>query len=979
MIDARRLITGEVSDAKGGLPDIIAELWAGHDDRNELVGEARTDADGHFAIRWPSQELLAELSLKLMGSERSHVLASVPLRTLGPLDIRLSLPTGTPTRNARARFLATIADHSIDRVAAAGLSRAELLKLHDFLSGRRSILTKRLRAAFPTLSRRRRGPLSERCAGERGQLSVILMSQRGWLDADILSRDNDLPEPLASWSFHYTANVEVAYTLDDVSLPDHALTGAAAQPPAPALPATEVSYALNNGTANIIVLGQLSTSLAFLNAGVPGAPNLQCAPALVQQISLLAEYALARYQAFGLRSPRAPGERLKVRVCDITYGGVGYPGETQPYWDHLRVNHQASQDQIEGTVPHEVFHRVQFRYNPSIASGTDMQIAVREGGARLAEDCVNTVPNRYIRDADPLFNEPWRSIVPFTNSAGTSYDGFDYEAGVFWKYIAEQDGHATAEPAIGIDAYREIMEATATIDASGIALAPAPGMPFGYDPTLLRTARAQLGRNGDFDRFLWCDTSRTELSTHETTWGNFAIANILHGTPAAVGDARFRYLEDHDPVPAHAQLGTMHARVPAANAVSLSAGIPVIFPSSDQDPPWGIRYYRIVPNHSVPPGLVRIALAATGTTPPLTQIVLLTPANALQDIHRFDQGSFSKTINMTGLGVVFVVVANRNSPGQHTLTVTPVAPGPLVTATRWNTAQGTSYEVDPRSWSWTWTSPDIMVDTDNDLLADTYVFFGRNNSLKLRITNHGNGAANAASVSFWYQKASPSLSPSAWIPVTDVGGNVQTVILPGPLAAGASQWLTVQWAPVDDGTHQPHWCVKAQFTATGDPNSDDKIVLSNFSNLTVQTLAVPFWLMQTARPVRGMRNMLHVVSPARTWRQANSHAVDLSFNGGNVRGPGIACSCGSDLLHCHDQPSLAIGISLSRGMASGNFPPVHPGTLPPGVPAESVVTIMQTAGGLPIGGVTYRLLDGNGPPKGRTTSSDSGDRRHEGA
>jgi hypothetical protein len=840
-------------------------------------------------------------------------------------------------------------------------------------------LSKRLRSVFPTLSRRRRGPLSKRCAGERAQLGIVLLAQRGWFAADMLSSDNDLPEPVASWLFHYTTNVEVAYTLDDVNLPDHALTGAAAQLPAPTAPATEVPYGLNDGTTDAIPLGQLSTSLAFLNAGLPGAPNLQCAPALVQQIGLLAEYALARYQAFGLRSPRAPGERLKIRVCDVTYGGVAYLGETQPYWDHLRIHHQAPQDQIEGTVPHEIFHRVQFQYNPSIASGTDMQQAVREGGARFAEDCVNDVPNTYIRSANPLFNEPWRSIVPFTNSAGTSYEGFDYEAGVFWKYIAEQDGHATAEPAVGIDAHRAIMEATATIDASGTALSPAPGMPFGYDPALLRTARAQLGRYGDFDRFLWFDTPRTELSTHETTWGNFAIANLLHGTPAAAGDARYRYLEDNDPVPSHPRLGTMHASVPAADAVSLSAGTPVIFPASPEDPPWGIRYYRIVPHQTAPPGLVRIDLAATGATPPLTQIVLVTPANALQDIHRFDRGSFSKTINMTGIGAVYVIVANRDSPGQHSLTVTPVASGPLITATRWNTAQGTSYEVDPRSWSWTWTSPDIMVDTDNDLLADTFVFFGRNNSLKIRVTNRGNGVANAASVSFWYQRASPSLSPFAWLPVTDIGGNVQTAMLAGPLAAGASRWLTVQWAPVDDGTHQPHWCVKAQITATGDPNSDDKIVLSNFSNLTVQTLAVPFWLAQTVRPVRGAHNMLHVVSSARTLRHANSQAVDLAFNGGSARGPGVGCGCGPNLQHAIEQMSLAIDVSLSHGVGSRKFPPVHPGTLPPGVPPDSVVTVMQTADGRPIGGITYRLLNGEGAPGSRTTSSRSADRLRNGA
>jgi hypothetical protein len=135
--------------------------------------------------------------------------------------------------------------------------------------------------------------------------------------------------------------------------------------------------------------------------------------------------------------------------------------------------------------------------------------------------------------------------------------------------------------------------------------------------------------------------------------GDFTIANLLHSTNPAPTDARFRYLEDQDPVPGHARLDTMTAAVRPGDAAPISAGVPVVFAQAPEDPPWGIRYYRIVPDHTAPPGLVRITLTASGTPPPLAQIVLVTPQFAVRDIHRFDQ-AFSKTVNLAGVDAVFV-------------------------------------------------------------------------------------------------------------------------------------------------------------------------------------------------------------------------------------------------------------------------------------------------------------------------------------
>ena len=79
-----------------------------------------------------------------------------------------------------------------------------------------------------------------------------------------------------------------------------------------------------------------------------------------------------------------------------------------------------------------------------------------------------------------------------------------------------------------------------------------------------------------------------------------------------------------------------------------------------------------------------------------------------------------------------------------------------------------------------------------------------------------------------------ALSPDAnfvyLLSVRDNSGNVEVVVNKYS-AAGAEQWFEVNWAPVDDGTHHEHWCVKVKVTAPGEPNIDNKLVLSNFGHV----------------------------------------------------------------------------------------------------------------------------------------------------
>src|SRR5262249_11673238 len=205
----------------------------------------------------------------------------------------------------------------------------------------------------------------------------------------------------------------------------------------------------------------------------------------------------------------------------------------------------------------------------------------------------------------------------------------------------------------------------------------------------------------------------------------------------------------------------------------------------------------------------------------------------LGDVHRSDRTAGSKTVNMSGLTKVVVIGGSREQGGDFTVHFDEAASATDVMITRWNTAVGTEFEVDSAGWSWTWISPDIIVDTNNDELDDGNVFFGRDNKLKVRLRNRGNAtASNNIRVDFWYQKATPHLTTAGWIPVKNLGGVTQQ--LTGlSLAAGADAWFSVDWAPVDDGTHHPHWCVKAKVTVAGDPNADNKMAFRNFANVVV--------------------------------------------------------------------------------------------------------------------------------------------------
>ncbi|HBH01132.1 MAG TPA: hypothetical protein DDZ42_04285, partial [Candidatus Rokubacteria bacterium] len=422
------------------------------------------------------------------------------------------------------------------------------------------------------------------------------------------------------------------------------------------------------------------------------------------------------------------------------------------------------------------------------------------------------------------------------------------------------------------------------------------------------------------------------------------------------------YMEDEDavtwPGATVAKLAALQAAVQAADDLLIAQGASI--PRNVVGHPvWAARYYRVRPTGTPAPRLARITFNATGTmTDPLVQIVRLAPGLTIVDVHRSDRQTWSKTIDLSGLDSLVVIVASRATAGDFNIQFDEVAAAADTMVTRWNSRVGTEYETDPRGWTWTWVSPDVMVDNDNDGVADTQVFFGQDNKLKVRLRNRGNQAAANLQLDFWYQKATPYLSATAWMPLQDAAGVTQQ-ITGAALAAGAEQWFEVNWAPVDDGTHHEHWCVKVKVTAPGEPNIDNKLVLSNFGHVVA---ADPDVRMLLRLPALFARSEIWPIPRGPRWTiHLPPHIASLVT--GRPR-PRFGC----DHTNAHAATSRPVRIRAGEVKskvwdgklrtptpAPGIHYPVDANTLPPGVKSEDLVTVAHVVDGEVVGGVTYSI------------------------
>lgn len=666
-------------------------------------------------------------------------------------------------------------------------------------------------------------------------------------------------------------------------------------------------------------------------------------PSYIKRLCYWLETALATYTnaPYALPNPAAAG-RIPVEVTNaIRFGNAT---ATIFY-----INNALRPDMLAAVVVHEVFHRVQYAY-PGLDGSGPWAAAMKEGGATWAEDTVTDLVNRYLYEAGDTTFSGGPGLLAMPHKSLENYDD-RYKTSLFWRYVAEQHSPLTAaadEPTIGAEVYRTLIE---TCSAGAWSAAD------------VRQALRTLPWYQDFYEFGYLDPARLDLTSGETTWGNFAVAAYAKDLGANVPGRRFAFMDNAEniyfddllntffepAVPAQARL----AAVTIAGTGALTAAGSLSFSSSV--PRFGRRYYVVTVASGVTS--VRIEYAAgAALVSGLFQVILVDEDGAVRDIHRTDRGAYVKQVTNVRDGKrldrIVLIASGAASAGPFSITVAPAPAASDVMVTRWNSALGTEHEIDSRSWSWTWVSPDVWVDSNMDGVADDTVFLDTDNKLFIRLRNKGNADASGIAVQFDYQDASGGLSPTAWRPVRNAAGVVQS--LSGlTLAAGATSQWSVDWAPAPSAGSD-HFCVRAVVTAPGDPNSDNKRVLSNFGNVAapLRGMAAIRLLRRNLDLVRARR--VEAMAVPRLGRDLALSLEDLGALNGETLKPAETVA---DVVRVEHRPLGGVtprddrGDSRHRPDPRGDYP-TDPRSLPPGVAGRPMLTLVHMVDGMPQGGVT---------------------------
>ena len=700
----------------------------------------------------------------------------------------------------------------------------------------------------------------------------------------------------------------------------------------------------DSSAANVTDPGT-ATVIGNLPAGAP--------PTYIKRVCFWLERALAAYVAppFSMRNPAAGG-RIPVVINSAGFGSASPSGT-------FYLNNALNPDLLCAVTVHELFHMVQFMYP---GSGT-WRGAMLEGGAVFAEDSSADSMNRYLDECGTNFNG-----IGVMADPNQSLSSAAYKTCLFWRYIAEQQSPDTTEPFVGVETYRRIIE----LCSAG-----------SFSTADIKQAIRELPWYQDFYEFGYLDPARLDRLSSETTWGNYALACYLKDLGTNTPDARFDFIEDEenifiDQVIPGAPPSTTLASVTLAGTATVTTTTGAAFNMSVNA--FAHRYFEVTINPAVTSVQVDFT-AGAGLTSRLFQIALIDTAGAVRDIHRTDAGAYSKRItNLRGgvrLQKLAVIVSGAETGGSFSVNVASAAAAPDVMVTRWHSASQNEYEIDSRNWAWTWVSPDVWVDNDNDGNADGNVFFNFNNQLHIRLHNKGSADAAGLSVQLFYQNAASGLSDAAWLPVQNTGGTVQT-ITGATLAAGASNDFVVNWSPAPSGGSN-HFCIRAIVSAPGDPNGDNKRVLSNFGNVVVAPGGFVDLRLLAAAEIdvrKALRPRIKVIPRCdpqfeilpRDLRERDRLPGESAFDLIRVRHrklknvfthdehekgkPAGKAAKGAAVLREHGLARLETTPDPTR------FYKTDPRALPPGVEGKPLITIVHEVDGRPLGGMTFMLTVG---------------------
>jgi hypothetical protein len=675
------------------------------------------------------------------------------------------------------------------------------------------------------------------------------------------------------------------------------------------------------------------------------------APTYIKLICFWLERALAAYTAppFSLRNPAAAG-KIPVDVTTTQFGGASPSGFT--------IGHALNPEILAAVAVHELFHMVQYEYG--LPLGDPWRFTMMEGGATFAEDSSAEHMNRYLYEA--CSDSTWNAVDGVQLDPNLSIMSAGYNAALFLRYIAEQQSADVYDPFVGVETYRALIE---QCEADGVTTAA------------MKTAIRALPWYQDFYEHHFLDPARLDRTSSETIFGNYALACYLKDLGTNVPDRRFDFLEDEENI-SFDELLSVVLPVPAAGTLVpvAIAGTGTVTPTTSVSFAGSVntfahQYHEV----TIDAGVTNVDMqfsASPGLTSLLFQIALIDEDGNVRDIHRSDATSYTKRLtNMRdgkALTKVVLVVSGCETGGGFTISVDSVPPTPDVMITRWHSVMKHEHEVDSFSWAWTWVSPDVWVDNDADGSADSVVYFDFDNKLHVRLHNKGNDNAEGIQVELYYQDATGGLSDADWLPVQNKSGVTQ--VLTGlSLTAGTSDDWSVDWSPSPSGGSS-HFCIRAIVTASGDPNTDNKRVLSNFGNVRVKP---GYWVdLHLLR-----RNILPQPFPIEM-QVIPRLPIGLEIAGRDlveqrtvVLRPGEAVRDRIRINHLGrlrpEQKRLTIeshiGAPADRPIRIERRPDprghyeVDPRTLPPGVAGRPMVTVVHTVDGLPLGGATFLVTE----------------------
>lgn len=914
-------------DVNESIPDVTVKLYPCGSEIGEPLGAGQTDKEGRFVIEFnPNAEIERYLrdfeAYFIVTNRKNQILHSTqesPLRLIrGKVEVTLQVPANarklTDLRQKRERPQLQVGPLRMDAEQVSKVTPEDV---------------------FNVVRALRRQPTSDRALKRIAALSPDLIPEqltKRTLSATPILEALEALIKLKKWPRDVSLEIErilqgkgLGFVAQVYNTPNFTITyyDAGADAVNPDISAQAVN---EPGSDPPVVIDTLP-------AGAP--------PTYVKRVGYWLEKALNIYLSppFSMNNPAAGG-RIPVYVEDYGFGGATPSA--------FYIDNDLPADIVCAVAVHELFHMVQYQY----PGNGPWKWSIMEGGAVVAEDAVADLMNRYLDEAGVNFNGTGTQV-----NTNLSLISASYKSCLFWRYMAEQQSWDTTEPLIGVETYRNVIEhcsagSWATDD--------------------IKAAVRELPWYQDFYEFAYLDASKQDRTCSETLFGNYALACYLKDLGVNLPDRRFDFMEDEEEIridnillavlPAPQQ--TALAAVTLSGSGTVAPNASAVFNSSVNS--FASRYYEV----AIDPAVTNVDVhfkASSGLSSSIFQIALIDEDGQVRDIHRTDLSIYTKRItNLRDgkrLSKLGLVVSGADSSGNFSLNIAAAAPAPDVMITRWHSALKTEYEIDPFGWSWTWVSPDVWVDNNNDGMADGEVYFDFDNKLHVRLHNKGNAAAVGIQVELHYQDASGGLSPTAWLPVQNKAGITQTINILS-LAAGASQDWTVNWSPSPSGASQ-HFCVRAVVTVPGDPNTDNKRLVSNFGKVKVKSgsfidiglirrhlYQIPKWvtLRVVPRLTPDFQVSLHDLNEIETILLQPDEVVHdlLRIEHRVVREHPIR---NGDEMH---KPfGFAPIKQLKKRPDPRSFYKTDPRALPPGVADQPLLTVVYEVAGHPLGGVTF--------------------------